>query len=75
MTKKLGVYMCKGCGLGDALDMEKLDKKVPPKVKFRFSHDILCSSEAVDLIKKDIEGRGEHGGYLCLLPQGASGCL
>jgi quinone-modifying oxidoreductase subunit QmoB len=28
MTKKLGVYMCKGCGLGDALDMEKLDKKV-----------------------------------------------
>jgi quinone-modifying oxidoreductase subunit QmoB len=45
--------------------MEKLDKKVPPKVKFRFSHDILCSPEAVDLIKKDIEGEGVNTVVIC----------
>ena len=50
MTKKLGVYICKGCGIGAALDIEKLDKKVPPKVKFRFSHDFLCGPEGIDLI-------------------------
>lgn len=58
MQKKLGVYICKGCGIGSAVDIEKLDKKVPPKVKFRFSHDCLCGTEAVDLIKKDIEDEG-----------------
>jgi quinone-modifying oxidoreductase subunit QmoB len=65
MTKKLGVYICKGCGIGAALDIEKLDKKVPPKVKFRFSHDILCGPEAVDLIKKDIEGEGVNTVVVC----------
>jgi quinone-modifying oxidoreductase subunit QmoB len=45
--------------------MEKLDKKVPPKVKFRFNHDILCSPEAVDLIKKDIEGEGVNTVVIC----------
>ncbi len=58
MQKKLGVYICKGCGIGDALDIEKLDKKVPPKVKFRNSHDFLCGPEGIELIKKDIEGEG-----------------
>ena len=58
MEKKLGVYICKGCGLGEALDIEKLEKKVPPKVKIRKVHPILCSPEGVDLIKNDIESEG-----------------
>ncbi len=58
MEKKLGVYICKGCGLGEALDIEKLEKKVPPKVKIRKVHPILCSPEGVDLIKNDIENEG-----------------
>ena len=58
MEKKLGVYICKGCGLGEALDIEKLEKKVPPKIKICKTHPTLCSPEGVDLIKNDIEGEG-----------------
>jgi quinone-modifying oxidoreductase subunit QmoB len=58
MEKKFGVYICKGCGLGEALDIEKLEKKVPPKIKICKTHPILCSPEGVDLIKKDIEDEG-----------------
>ncbi len=58
MQKKVGVYICTGCGIGDALDIEKLDKKVPPKIKFRGTHPFLCGPEGVELIKKDVEGEG-----------------
>jgi quinone-modifying oxidoreductase subunit QmoB len=58
MEKKLGVYICKGCGLGEALDIEKLEKKVPPKIKICKTHPVLCSPEGVDLIKNDIESEG-----------------
>lgn len=58
MEKKFGVYICKGCGIADALDTEKLiaDSSSAgkiPKDKFK-SHDILCSPEGVALIKSDI---------------------
>ncbi|NVM57121.1 MAG: hydrogenase iron-sulfur subunit [Desulfobacterales bacterium] len=56
--KKLGVYICTGCGIGEALDRERLEKKVPPKIKIRRNHPFLCGPEGVDLIKKDIEGEG-----------------
>lgn len=58
MDKKLGVYICKGCGIGEALDIEKLEKKVPPKIKVRKRHDALCSPEGVEMIKQDISGEG-----------------
>ena len=58
MQKKVGVYICEGCGIGDVLDIDKLDKKAPPKVKFRARHPIMCSPEGVELIKKDIENDG-----------------
>ncbi|NVL90447.1 MAG: hydrogenase iron-sulfur subunit [Desulfobacterales bacterium] len=56
MEKKLGVYICKGCGIGEALDIEKLEKKVPPKVKICKSHPIMCSPEGIELIKQGIAG-------------------
>jgi len=58
MEKKLAVYICKGCGIGKALDIEKLEKKVPAKVKIKHTHDIMCGPEGVDLIKKDIQAEG-----------------
>lgn len=55
MNKKYGVYICTGCGIGDALDMDALcdvpdEEGLPVK-----THEFLCSKEGVDLIKKDIE--------------------
>ncbi len=58
MEKKLGVYICEGCGLGEALDIERLEKKVPPKIKIRKTHSIVCSPEGVQLIKEDIASEG-----------------
>jgi quinone-modifying oxidoreductase, subunit QmoB len=54
MEKKLGVYICKGCGIGDALDIENLESKVPGKIQIKHTHDFLCGPEGLDLIKKDI---------------------
>jgi quinone-modifying oxidoreductase subunit QmoB len=55
MDKKYGVYICEGCGIGDALDMKALcsvpeGKRIPVK-----THPILCGKDGVALIKKDIE--------------------
>jgi len=57
MEKKIGVYICKGCGIGDVLDIDKLSQvateefKLPCKV-----HEGLCGEAGIKLIKEDIEG-------------------
>jgi quinone-modifying oxidoreductase, subunit QmoB len=51
MEKKYGVYICKGCGIKDAIDITKLEgaaKKVP----LCKTHDVMCSPEGVQLIKE-----------------------
>ncbi|MGD8382614.1 MAG: FAD-dependent oxidoreductase, partial [Syntrophobacterales bacterium] len=58
MEKKIGVYICKGCGIGDSLDMEALaavanDEFSPAVCK---DHEFLCSKEGVDSIKADLNG-------------------
>ncbi len=60
MEKKMGLYICKGCGIGDALDVDALcnigtDEFNIPICK---THDKLCGEEGVNLIKADIEGEG-----------------
>jgi len=56
MDKKLGVYICSGCSIGDSLDTESLadvasgeGKAVSCQV-----HPFLCSEEGVSLIHKDL---------------------
>ncbi|MGO9744392.1 MAG: FAD-dependent oxidoreductase [Roseiarcus sp.] len=58
--KKPGVYLCKGCGIGDAVDVAALEKTA--KSEFRIPHSVtseaLCTPEAVASIAKDVsEGR------------------
>jgi len=58
MDKKYGVYICTGCAIGDALNIEKLcnvPKKGGLSVK---THPFLCGKEGVDLLKKDIADDG-----------------
>jgi quinone-modifying oxidoreductase subunit QmoB len=60
MDKKTAVYICTGCGIGDAIDVDKLaevatDEHSVPVCK---NHPFLCGPEGVDLIKQDIEGEG-----------------
>ena len=58
MDKKYCVYICTGCGIGDALDMEALcevpeEEGLPVK-----THPFLCGKEGVELIKKGIAKDG-----------------
>ncbi len=66
MEKKLGVYVCEGCGIAEAIDKNRLmQKAVPKKVQICRNHPIMCSPEGVDLIKKDIAGEGVNTVVIC----------
>ncbi len=60
MDKKLGVYLCSGCSIGDSLDIEALEKVATDEYKASLckQHSFLCNNEGVDLIKKDIKEEG-----------------
>ena len=53
--KDIQVFVCTGCGIGEALDLEAIEE-VPDEEGYDFkTHPFLCSKEGVDLIKNDIE--------------------
>ncbi len=60
MEKKVAAYICTGCGIGDALDVEQLANVATKECKAAVcrSHPNLCNSEGVELIKKDIKDEG-----------------
>ncbi len=61
MEKKYGVYLCKGCGIGDAIDFESLTKVIKKEGKIQFikEHDIMCSPDARAMVLEDIKPEGE----------------
>ena len=54
---KVGVYLCSGCEIGNALDMEKLSKVALEENKIPLCkiNPWLCSEEGINEIKNDIE--------------------
>lgn len=56
--KVIGAYICKGCGLGDRLDISQLNTIATRegKAKVVREHDFLCSADGIAMIRKDIEG-------------------
>ncbi|MBE3584929.1 hydrogenase iron-sulfur subunit [Desulfofundulus thermocisternus] len=60
MDKKLAVYICTGCGIGDALDIDALSNVATKEYKVPVckSHPFLCGVEGVGMIKQDMEGEG-----------------
>lgn len=60
MEKKMGVYICTGCDIGNSLDIERLSK-VPTeeyKIPVCKTHAFFCGEEGLEIIKKDIEKEG-----------------
>ncbi|MFH1487041.1 MAG: FAD-dependent oxidoreductase [Chloroflexota bacterium] len=57
MDKKLGVYICSGCGIGDCLDLDKLCGVVTKECKVSICkiHPFLCGEEGVQVVKKEME--------------------
>jgi quinone-modifying oxidoreductase, subunit QmoB len=57
MDKKYCSYICAGCGIGDALDMEALAGVVSGEMSMECkSHNFLCGPEGLKLIQGDIAG-------------------
>ncbi len=56
MDKKYGVYICTGCGIGDALDTKALCSVAEDDGLSATSHPCLCGKEGLAVLKKDIEG-------------------
>ncbi len=55
--QKIGAYICKGCGLGERLDTDRLEQVTSREGKAISTkqHDFLCSDDGVNLIRRDIE--------------------
>ncbi len=58
--EKIAVYICTGCGIGEALDIDALSKVATGEYKVPVckTGEQLCGSEGVELIKNDIESEG-----------------
>jgi len=56
MDKKLGVYICGGCGISESLDTTKLAAVATRELKAAVSrvHPFLCGGEGVGMIRQDV---------------------
>jgi quinone-modifying oxidoreductase subunit QmoB len=59
MEKKFGVYICKGCGIAETVNIEKLTKNTAKGAKVPADaireHEVLCSPAGLELIRNDIK--------------------
>ena len=62
MDKKLAVYICQGCGIGETLNIESLEKVATKEYKIPTckSHPFLCSPEGLAMIKEDVESEAAN---------------
>ncbi|RJP55861.1 MAG: FAD-dependent oxidoreductase [Deltaproteobacteria bacterium] len=60
MDKKIGVYICSGCEIGESLDIEALAGLASSEYKVPVckNHPMLCGEEGSSLIRADIEKEG-----------------
>jgi quinone-modifying oxidoreductase subunit QmoB len=63
MEKKIGVYICTGCGIGDLIDAEKLSKVATGEYKVPVCrvNPAFCSPEGLEQIRKDVSAEGVNG--------------
>ncbi|KAF0145809.1 MAG: heterodisulfide reductase subunit A [Rhodospirillaceae bacterium] len=56
-TKNTGVYLCSGCGIGDAVSMSSLEKIVTSEFKKSCrTHACLCGDEGLEAIRTGLAG-------------------
>ncbi|MBF0401194.1 MAG: FAD-dependent oxidoreductase [Magnetococcales bacterium] len=59
-AKKIGCYICTGCGIGEALNVAALEKVASKeqKIPVTKSHPFLCGTEGIALIRQDMANEG-----------------
>ncbi|MEW6709634.1 MAG: FAD-dependent oxidoreductase [Candidatus Riflebacteria bacterium] len=66
MDKKYCAYICTGCGIGEALDIEGLTKLVTSEMSMDCKdHSCLCGSDGRAMIEKDIKENGVNTVTIC----------
>jgi quinone-modifying oxidoreductase subunit QmoB len=66
MTKKVGIYICTGCGIGDVLKVEDMVAVVEEEGTTCKTHECLCSDAGVDFLKAEVaEGTNFLGIAAC----------
>ncbi|MGQ9919831.1 MAG: FAD-dependent oxidoreductase [Desulfobacca sp.] len=65
--RKYGVYICQGCGIGEAVKLEGLEKAARKngKIPHIKSHPILCSPEGLEFLKGDMAAEGINCAVIC----------
>lgn len=59
MEKKVAIYICTGCSIGESLDIEKLaDLAQKQGVALAKTHEFLCGEAGLQTIKDDIANEG-----------------
>ncbi|MEN8257764.1 MAG: FAD-dependent oxidoreductase [Thermodesulfobacteriota bacterium] len=56
MSKVFGTYICAGCGIGDAVDMDNLVEAASEAGLEAKTHEALCSASGRSLIQGDVDG-------------------
>jgi quinone-modifying oxidoreductase subunit QmoB len=54
MNKKYGVYICEGCGIGEALDIDALKAVAEEEGLTTKTCPVLCGKEGVAMLQKDV---------------------
>ncbi|MCL5960534.1 MAG: FAD-dependent oxidoreductase [Chloroflexi bacterium] len=59
MGREIGLYICAGCGIGEAIDVDRLCSVAAEEYgAVAISHAFLCGQEGIELIGRDIVGDG-----------------
>ncbi|MEN8139941.1 MAG: FAD-dependent oxidoreductase [Thermodesulfobacteriota bacterium] len=56
MSKVFGTYICTGCGIGDALDMDALTEAASEQGMEAKTHEALCQQAGREMIQADVDG-------------------
>jgi len=64
---KIGAYICKGCGLGERLDIDSLKMIAERESKANVvrEHEFLCNADGVAMIQNDIDNEGVNRVAIC----------
>ncbi len=65
MDKKYGAYICLGCGIGDALDVEGLVSAAGEQSMEAKTHEAFCSAAGREMIQNDIDNDGVNTVVVC----------
>ena len=65
MDKIYGAYLCTGCGIGDALDIDALKSAASEAGTEMQDHSCLCGAEGRAFIEKDIADNGVNTIVVC----------